>query len=542
MSEVMVPPLVRAWQGQIAGRKLVVASGGSRGIAAMRLSRFVFAACVALLGPAAIAAPAVPKHASTISGTVTRTADASVVAGATILVADASGGIVTFATTGAAGTYTVDPGPGTFAIAVLAPRLVTEVYDNLPCPNFSCDFGQATPIVLAHGAAITGIDFALDPQPRITGTVTGGSPAVPRAGVDVSAFLANGDGVAGSATTLADGTYELSFDPGTVSVRTSNQSQLIDEVHPDIACAFGICDTTGASVFTLATGQLQAGVDFVLAPGASLGGEVTRASDGQPIESAFMQVFDAAGTNVAAVNSVADGSWRVGTGMPPGTYRALARGNGTFQSEVWDDIPCDNTTGDECDIDEGDPIVLTGTQSRSDVDFALRRSSATLSGTITRFDTGAPLAGVFVQVYTGSQLLLEFPNEADGSWSIELPPGDYTVRASPPPPLAPELYPGVQCLAGFFTCAGTAEVIALAAEQTIDDIDFALAPVATLSVAARNGDTGAEIGADWLAAMWNGLMAANAFCGLANATAGGTCIRFRATVRTSNASRPAITI
>lgn len=501
MSEVMVPPLVRAWQGQIAGRKLVVASGGSRGIAAMRLSRFVFAACVALFGPAAIAAPAVPKHASTISGTVTRTADASVVAGATILVADASGGIVTFATTGAAGTYTVDPGPGTFAIAVLAPRLVTEVYDDLPCPNFSCDLGQATPIVLAHGAAITGIDFALDPQPRITGTVTGGSPAVPRAGVDVTAFLANGDGVAGSGTTLADGSYELFFDPGTVNVRTSNTAQLIDEVHPDIACAFGICDTTGASVFTLTTGQSQAGVDFVLAQGASLGGEVTRESDGQPLEGLPVLVYDATGANVTATNTAADGSWRVGTGMPAGTYRAVVLGGGSFQPELWDDIECTGPAGDECQVADGDPIVLAGTQVRTDIDFALRRSAAVLSGTITRFDTGAPLAGVFVQVYSGANLVIEFPNNADGTWSIEVPPGNYTVRASPLPPFAPELYPGVQCLDGFFFCAGTAETIALAPEQEIGDIDFALAPVATLSVVARNGSTGAEIGADWLAAL-----------------------------------------
>lgn len=501
MSKVMLAPTHRAWPANRGGRKLEIACGGYRGLAAMRLPSIVLAACVALFAPAAMAAPAVPKHASTISGTVTRTADASAVAGATILVANAAGDIVLFATTGAAGTYTVDPGPGTFALVVLAPRLVTEVYDNLPCPNFSCDLSQATPIVLAHGAAITGIDFALDPQPRITGTITGGSPAVPRAGVDVIAFLANGDGVAGSGTTLADGTYELFFDPGTVNVRTENRAQLIDEVHPDIACAFGICDTTGASVFTLATGQVQPGVDFVLAPGASLGGEVTRASDGQPLEGLPMLVYDATGANVTATNTAADGSWRVGTGMPAGTYRAVALGGGSFQSELWDDIECTGPAGDECQVADGDPIVLTGTQVRTDIDFALRRSAAVLSGTITRFDTGAPLAGVFVQVYSGLNLVIEFPNNGDGTWSIEVPPGDYTVRASPLPPLAPELYPGVQCLDGFFFCAGTAETIALAAEQEIGGIDFALAPVATLSVVARNADTGAEVNADWLAAL-----------------------------------------
>ena len=470
----------------------------------MRLPGIFVAFIFSFAALAATASPALPKHASTISGTVTRAADASPVANATVLVLTTLGDFVTFTRTAPSGTYSVDPGPGTFLVAVPAPGLVTEFYNNLPCPVFACDLALATPIVVDHGAAITGIDFVLDPQPRITGTVTGGSPPVPQANVEVSAIVATGDAAgtaAGSATTLADGSYELPFEPLSVRVQTANGAQLIDVVHPNIPCPFGICDPTGASVFTLASGQTQAGVNFVLAPGASLGGEVTRASDAQPLEFVQIEIFDAAGTSVAGDTTLADGSWRIGTGMPAGTYRAVARGSGTFQSEVWDDQPCVGPPGDECAVAAGDPIVLGAAQQRNDIDFALARSSGTLSGTVTQFGTGAPLVDVLVEVFADNVFVASVQSGFDGTWSIELAPANYTVRATPTPPLAEELYPNVQCAGGFFACVGEPDVVTLAAEQEVGDIDFALAPIATLSVVARNGDTGTEVQATWLAAL-----------------------------------------
>ncbi|HET7844993.1 MAG TPA: carboxypeptidase-like regulatory domain-containing protein, partial [Xanthomonadales bacterium] len=377
----------------------------------MRLPSLAFAACVALAAPIAThaaGAPATPKHASTISGTVTRTADASAVVGANVLVLTPAGDFVTFAQTGPGGTYTVDAGPGTFLVLVAAPRLVTELYNDVACPAFECNLSLATQIPLAHGGAVTGIDFALAPQPKLTGVVTGGSPVVAQAGVEVTAFTADGN-PAGTTATAADGSYELFFDPVSVVVRTSNFAQLVDELHPDIACPFGACGTTGATVFTLTAGQSQGGVDFVLARGASIGGEVTLAANGQPLEFATVGVYAADASFLANFQTGTDGSWRVATGMLPGTYRAAIEGASSLQGEVWDDHPCVEQPGNTCNVAAGDPIVVAAQQTRTDIDFALVRGTGVLSGTTRRFGTNTPLFGVQLQLLSsdGVQLVAQ---------------------------------------------------------------------------------------------------------------------------------------
>ncbi len=327
----------------------------------------------------------------------------------------------------------------------------------------------------------------------IQGTVTRSADGAPVAGADVVA-LALDEQFAGAATTAADGSYALPVPPGSVRVLAGNVQQLVDALHPDLECPFGRCDRNGGSVFTLASGQVQTGVDFALAPGGGIAGRVTRASDGQPVEvPTAIQLDRADGFTLAQLDVAGDGSWSVPTGLPSGSYRAAARASSRYTAEVYDDRPCPAPSAGDCDLAAGDAIVVAAPLLTPDIDFALQRSGATLAGRVTALAGGAGVVNVAVQARReGSGAIEQVLTGFAGSYRFpELAAASYTVRAlAPAAPLLDEFHPGVQCDA-IGRCAGTPAVFALAAGDEVAGVDFALAPAGSIQIGLRNADTGA---------------------------------------------------
>ncbi|MCG6964784.1 MAG: carboxypeptidase regulatory-like domain-containing protein [Acidobacteria bacterium] len=84
-----------------------------------------------------------------------------------ITVYDAQGAQVSTTTTDAStGEYSVTGLPdGTYFVATTgAPGHIDELYDDIPCDG-GCDVTGGTPLVVAFGSPIPGIDFALEPDP-----------------------------------------------------------------------------------------------------------------------------------------------------------------------------------------------------------------------------------------------------------------------------------------------------------------------------------------------------------------------------------------
>jgi hypothetical protein len=141
----------------------------------------------------------------------------------------------------------------------------------------------------------------------------------------------------------------------------------------------------------------------------------------------------------------------------------------------------------ELECREGD---CTGRTTRS----AQRLDVTSLGGNITRLVDGTPLAGVQItltRIENGATF--NTASDALGHWNLALDAGHYAVYVtSPAPPLVDEYWPGVQCQ-GPISCYGTPLTVDLADAQAIGNLDFALAPVATVSISLRNAQTNSRM-------------------------------------------------
>ncbi len=369
-----------------------------------------------------------------------------------------------------------------------------EAYDELPCPASGCAIDTpGTVIALAGSQVVNNVDFTLDPNGTLTGTIRRAGTLAPLA--DIVVLGSTGTSAFGGAQTDANGVYALSVPPGTHFVFTANDQAFLDQVHPDRPCNFGACDFAGAIAITVGSGQTVDGIDFTLDPGARLSGVVTDVANGQPLPvGATVSLFDAAGQLLAGYDVAAGGGWRTSGGLPSGTYRVLAQPFGTYGSMVWDNHPCAGPLEADCDPLAGDPITIAAPAQDAGIDFALRRVVGELRGTVTELAGGAPLANVqvdVVPVQPPGPAQSTFTN-ASGDWSLfGLSAGTYLVVANTPgPPLLTERSPGIQCLSEF-SCGGTPQPLALGTGELREDIDFALAPLGTIEIGLRNADSAA---------------------------------------------------
>lgn len=438
---------------------------------------------------------AVPGQAATLGGLVTRSDDGAPVVGASVLALQpGSFQIVAFGVTGATGSYSLNLPAGAYLLSVARADLIAELFDDVPCTADTCDIDAATPIVLAAATVRTDVHFVLAPRGTISGRVTAEDTAAPLAGVTVSAASLDDTGDA-SAVTGADGTYTLAVTPGPRRIRTRNEDGFVDELHANVSCPAGQCDSGLATPVSAASGATVTGIDFALARGGRIGGRVLRL-DGQPIADASVdvRVANAAGDVIALAQPSASGDWQVATGLAAGSYRVAAVPSTRYAPRVWNNRPCPADDPAQCDLAGGDAVVVAVGAIAGGIDFALPRTVGSLSGRITRRADGQGFEGVVVSASRTSGDVLQTTTDTLGDWRIDdLPPGSYTLQVDPPfgSPERGERWPGLQC--AFPGSCPTGTPIVLAAAEERSGLDFQLAPLATLQLLLRSADSGAPM-------------------------------------------------
>ena len=267
---------------------------------------------------------------------------------------------------------------------------IPEIYDD------RLNFNDADVVTVRGAEAVEGIDFALRPGARISGTVTDDLTGLPLSNITVTA----GPSMVHTKTDGL-GRYTLRGLPdGVIEVEMSGQGSEYVEA------------TRGVSV----SGEGHyADIDFSLVTGTTISGRVTDEDTGLPISNQRIDINNVLGGIAPRAESVTgdDGRYTL-RGVAPGIYRVFPCCAGLdYVREYYDD----KLTPGGADL-----ITITAKEPIEGIDFALKRG-ATISGRVRDGQTGLPISSMRVQA---GQAAWPYISETytDGL-------GEYTLRGVP---------------------------------------------------------------------------------------------------------------
>lgn len=430
--------------------------------------------------------------AATIGGQVTRDGDATAIAGAQVFafrVADL--GIENQQFTASDGHFVLTVPAGTYVIAATATGFGTELYDDVSCPP--CDVGQATLITVTGNEDRTGIDFALVSLHTIGGIVQLAGTLEPVADLSIQMEATDGSDVA-IGVTDSTGHYAVGVADGSYRVRVGSGSGVLGQYFAGVPCNILTCDSGGATPVTMAAADVT-GIDFIVERGGIVSGTLRRQSDGAPLDAAAeIEFYKPDGSFLFSFQTFTP-EYETVEPLPAASYRIVARPEATYLPRLWNNRPCGGPDGNACTPENGDSVDVIAGATTANIDFALQRSAGTASGHVTELAGGGPLEGVTVRARRESSGdTVETTTLSDGSYTLQVPFGVYTIRAVPTPPLAEELFPNAQCLN--LACAGSPTLLPLGGDVDQTGIDFALAPPGSITIGVRDADSNALLPAE----------------------------------------------
>lgn len=317
-------------------------------------------------------------------------------------------------------------------------ELISEVYDNIPCPS-NCAGGVAgeTLVNVASDLQRDGIDFALSAGAAISGyaTETGVGTLVEGLGVRLSRLdggsaspvasmaVAPGDG-AFAFTGLLPGGYTLStYRPSAPGAMHAN------EVYDNRDCAADQCaeiEIAAGTSIELDAGETRDDIELQVDPAGSIAGCVTSAGGaplgGVTVVVAYVSAAPfAVPTNERSAVTGLDGCYavshlRAAPASSPFYLRTVNTAG--YADRHHPDTPC---LGGACDAVGGTPIALPHDADLSDYSFVLPAGDS-IAGQLTGYPGGPGIAGIVIELYdTQGQPVRNLDRErirtrADGSF------------------------------------------------------------------------------------------------------------------------------
>lgn len=390
--------------------------------------------------------------AGSISGTVT-SSDGSPLSGITVAATFQEGWDPWLRTvTDEAGEYTlVGLREGTYVITFFAEGtdFLREHWDD------AATRADATPVVVAAGAQVTGIDAAMATGSVIEGVVTRAEDGAPIVDFPVLVFDESGM-IAARVFTNASGEYRASpLRAGSYRVRFDAPLDLATEYWHNAY------EWDTAAIVTLGDQQTATQVNAALDPISYISGTVTKAVDGSPVE-ARIGVTRADGFTRSA-NAAADGSYRIA--VPPGAYLLdFLSLDPEILDEYWEDAR---------DQETATPVVVGPGADVTGIDAKLD-SAGIITGVVTM--ASSEEREVEVEAWAGDERVSWVPVDLEtGSYTLYLPSGTYILRATAyfynlsPTRAKPQYYDGV-------ATADLATPVTAVPAATIDGVDFTLVP------------------------------------------------------------------
>ncbi|MCI0619327.1 carboxypeptidase-like regulatory domain-containing protein, partial [bacterium] len=300
--------------------------------------------------------------------------------------------------------------------------LIPELYDNIPCPGLSCNPVSGTPIHIKNGQDISGIDFSLDLGGGIVGKLVDASSNSPIDNARVSLFDLSGKKLFKYGYANQYGNFQINgLIPGNYYL-VAESDEYLDELYNNIPCFQENCDVTQGIPVPVYFGSITYGVNWELDLGGSISGKVTDAVNGELIDDAHVNVYDAAGNQVGGDSVYPPGEYSVG-GLPTATYFLRANAHDMHIDQLYKNISC---PFEKCDPLTGTPVSVTIGAETPEVNFALDLGGA-IHGLIINEASSSPIPQIPATLFgsSGQELGSDFSNSL-GNYSIEgIPSGDF---------------------------------------------------------------------------------------------------------------------
>lgn len=313
---------------------------------------------------------------------------------------------------------------GAFSDASAIHRL-TVVPGDVVTPVHDCAFEDCVLAVFQEPAgggvpelaAALPIDFAAVPV-SVRGTIT--DAGGPIAGMQVGLYRATGAGRIATATSGADGSYELVtlVDEDDVAGGNWFRVRAWDPGGAHVATWYdGVASASSATVVAPApptdtsdTTVEISGIDVHLAATATLLTGTVSARGGGAVAGATVALYPAVGTGVVAVTTTDPGGSYAFTGILPGSYRMKVT-HPSFFSEWYQDS-FSAGTADTIVLSSGTIVIPSGVNGVTLAPVA----APDLGGTVT--SAGSPVAGATVRLYTSSGQIASTVTDGSGFYGF----------------------------------------------------------------------------------------------------------------------------
>ena len=327
--------------------------------------------------------------------------------------------------TGAYSTYAVLPTGTYYARTSLSSVYANQTYQGIDCDGGTCPAATTgTPIAVVEGETTSGIDFSLTKAGTIAGAVTA-QAGQPLSGITVE--IVSGDGtVKTSVSTGSDGSYATSANlpAGSYYVRTANAKGYVDRLYGRGECPGGACALTSGTAVSVTMGVATTGIDFVLAPGGTIGGTVTDVVTTSTLGAVTVSVFDAAGQRVGTGVTNGLGAYAIATGLPSGSYFIRTMQASGHVDALYSGLACVS-----CDVTTGTPVTVSSPVVTTGIDFALTPEKPVFTDDPLRPGTAIRRAHL-VELRTALDMLRKRHGLEPMAWTDPvLVPGMTSVRA-----------------------------------------------------------------------------------------------------------------
>ena len=454
-----------------------------------------------------------------ISGTITDAGTGAPITNVGVELFDDNGDAKAFIVNDSQGAYTfADLPPGTFFVATFNLQgYVDEAYNNVACPGgglIGCDPTAGSPLVATAGSILSGIDFQLDQGGTISGTVTNAATQLPVSNSLIELWDEDGDRISVTFTDESGGYTSGGLPAGTYFASTSiafsdlNPEPYINELYDDISCLEGggvSCDPTTGTPILVTAGNATPAIDFAL--------DVQNADAIEPNDDAGSATVISCGNSFSNVSIIPSGDVDFyAISLLAGEILSVdidARELGSNLDSVLGIFDTDGTTllvqsdddsapGESFSTDSflefavpADGVYFVAVSSYADLDFNGDGGSVGtytihfqcqagpgISGTVTTVDSGLPLEGVEVQLFSQSGIsIASVATDSQGAYTLaDLPAGTFFAVTLNSEGYVDELYDNILCPGGGDVgCDPTAGTpIVVTAGSTTRDIDFAL--------------------------------------------------------------------